>query len=215
RALMLHPLEDLLGFQIEATDGLIGHLVGVYFDDARWTVRYLVVKTSSHELALSPDVVSSSDARTRTFLVRMTKQEVEASPAIDHENPMVLELRRSQELIGYHLHALDGQSGHVDDLIIDDNWAIRYLAVDTSSWWFGAHVMIAPRWIRAVRWADHLVDLAVTTDVIEHSPRWRPGYPITSDYESDLLVYYQHRESWSGDARSNETPLVPAHPDLT
>jgi hypothetical protein len=122
-------------------------------------------------------------------------------------------LRSSREVIGYHLHAIDDTLGHVEDFVIDDEtWSVRYLAVDTSNWWFGGHVLISPRWIRAVRWPERLVDLAVTRDVIKRSPTWTPTYPITQDYEDKLLEYYHDRQAWSVDRRSNEAPLVPNAP---
>jgi hypothetical protein len=42
---MLLALKELHGYQIEATDGVMGHVVGAYFDDETWIIRYLVVKT--------------------------------------------------------------------------------------------------------------------------------------------------------------------------
>jgi hypothetical protein len=42
-------------------------------------------------------------------------------------------LRSCSAVMGYHLHAKDGDVGHVDDFLVDDRtWAIRYLVVNTS-----------------------------------------------------------------------------------
>jgi len=39
---------------------------------------------------------------------------------------------------GYHVHATDGEIGHVENLLLDDaNWHINYLIIDTKNWWFG------------------------------------------------------------------------------
>ena len=259
---MLHTLNKLRGFQIDATDGIIGRIAGVYFDDVQWAVRYLVVNTGSwldaREVLISPTALGATDGQTRTLAARLTKKQVEGSPSIDLDRPVSRQqeaavsdhygwpeywnmglwenripatmaamqahanepappredsdphLRSSREVIGYHLHAIDDTLGHVEDVVIDDEtWTIRYLAVDTSNWWLGGHVLISPRWIRAVRWLERMVDLAVTRDVIKHSPTWTPSYPITQDYEDKLLDYYHHRQAWSVDRRSNETPLVP------
>ena len=49
----------------------------------------------------------------------------------------------------YRIEASDGGIGHVQGLLLDeDTWAIRYLIVDTSNWWLGHQVLIAPQWIR-------------------------------------------------------------------
>lgn len=64
-------------------------------------------------------------------------------------------LRSTREVIGYHIQALDGEIGHVEDFIVDDaNWAIRYMVVDTRNWWPGKKVLVSPQWIKAVSWGS-------------------------------------------------------------
>ncbi|MFC1494211.1 PRC-barrel domain-containing protein [Thermodesulfobacteriota bacterium] len=44
-------------------------------------------------------------------------------------------LRSTHDVSGHHIQASDGEIGHVDDFIIDDEtWAIRYLIIDTQNW---------------------------------------------------------------------------------
>jgi len=55
-------------------------------------------------------------------------------------------LRSIREVSGYHIHATDGELGHVEDFVIDDEtWAIRYLIVDTRNWLPGKKILIAPQ----------------------------------------------------------------------
>jgi len=64
-------------------------------------------------------------------------------------------LRSTREVIGYRLQATDGELGHVEDFLVeDDSWVIRYIVVDTSNWWFGRKVRISPGWIREVSWSQ-------------------------------------------------------------
>ena len=45
-------------------------------------------------------------------------------------------LRSCRAVMKYHVHASDGDLGHVAGMLVDDEtWAIRYLIVDTSNWW--------------------------------------------------------------------------------
>jgi uncharacterized protein YrrD len=44
---MLRTMKDLQGYAIRATDGDIGYVKDVYFDDQRWVVRYLIVESRS------------------------------------------------------------------------------------------------------------------------------------------------------------------------
>jgi hypothetical protein len=55
-------------------------------------------------------------------------------------------LRSTKEVAGYRIGAADGEVGHVEDFVVDDEeWAIRYVGVDTSNWLPGKKVLISPR----------------------------------------------------------------------
>lgn len=71
----------------------------------------------------------------------------------DVEDP---HLRSLNEVVGYHIEALDGSMGHVDDFLFDDEtWLIEALVVDTRNWLPGKHVMIPPDWVEDVDWSLH------------------------------------------------------------
>ena len=62
-------------------------------------------------------------------------------------------LRSTQDVSGHDIQAEDGEIGHVEDFIIDDEtWAIRYLIIDTRNWWPGKKVLVSPQWIERVSW---------------------------------------------------------------
>ncbi len=64
-------------------------------------------------------------------------------------------LRSTRDVSGHHVQATDGEIGHVEDFIIDDEtWAIRYLIVDTHNWWPGKKVLVSPQWIERVSWNE-------------------------------------------------------------
>jgi hypothetical protein len=47
-------------------------------------------------------------------------------------------LRSIKQLYGDELRATDGEIGHIKDFYFDDqNWAVRYVVVDTGSWLSG------------------------------------------------------------------------------
>lgn len=57
--------------------------------------------------------------------------------------------RSVQRLYGETLAALDGEIGKVKDFYFDNqNWAVRYLVVDTDSWLPGREVLVS----RSRRW---------------------------------------------------------------
>lgn len=60
-------------------------------------------------------------------------------------------------LTGYRVHALDGEAGYVQDPLIDCRTpAVPALVIDTSCWWTGHCVFIAPHWVTDVRSTDRV-----------------------------------------------------------
>ena len=77
-------------------------------------------------------------------------------------------LRSTHAVSGYHIQALDGEIGHVEDFIIDDEtWAIRYLMVNTHNFWPGRKVLISPQWIENVSWDESKVFVNLSRDAIK------------------------------------------------
>ena len=94
--------------------------------------------------------------------------EQEASASGRRDDP---HLRSKRQVISYHIHATDGEIGHVEDFIVDDEtWAIRFLVVDTRNWLPGKKVLLSPQWIKHVEWADSSVHLGLTRESIKNSP---------------------------------------------
>ena len=84
-------------------------------------------------------------------------------------------LRSTREVTGYHIDATDGEIGHVEDFIVDDQtWQIGYIVIDTHNWLPGKKVMIAPQWIVKVRWSEKKVHVALQRQTIENSPEFEP-----------------------------------------
>jgi len=100
-------------------------------------------------------------------------------------------LRSIAEVTGYHVHASDGEIGHVQDFLVDEvSWEVRYLVIDTSNWWFGQHVLISPSAVKSVDWSDRHVRLVIARDHVKTSPPWSPAQAIDDDYERRLHDHY-------------------------
>ncbi len=89
---MLWSTEELRGMQLVALDGDVGHVRDLYFDDARWAVRYLVVRTGGwlggRDVLLSPHSVERLDRQHGRVHLTLTRREIEASPSIDADKPV-------------------------------------------------------------------------------------------------------------------------------
>lgn len=99
-------------------------------------------------------------------------------------------LRSASRVLGHVIRATDGDLGHVDNLLFDDvSWAIRYLVVDTSNWWFGKHVLIAPEWITDISWADRSVAVNLSRQRVKAAPEYDRAEHVDRQWEA---AYYQH-----------------------
>jgi len=98
----------------------------------------------------------------------------------EHDDP---HLRSCSTVTGYHIKSQDGEIGHVQGWLVDEEtWAIRYIVVDTSNWWLGHKVLVAPEWIREVSWADSIVSVNMTQQAIRERPHpgIHPCHPIAN-----------------------------------
>ena len=106
-------------------------------------------------------------------------------------------LRSTGTVTGYNLQAQDGEIGHVEDFIIDDEtWAIRYLVVDTKNWWPGKHVLVSPQWIDRVSWEESKVFVNLSREIIKQSPEYTPE-SLNRDYETKLFRHYERQGYWA------------------
>jgi len=106
-------------------------------------------------------------------------------------------LRSTDEVIGYHIHAKDGEIGHVDDFIVeDDTWIIRYMLVDTRNWLPGRKVLISPQWIEKIEWNEKQVRILLLRKIIENGPEYDGKYPVSREYENQLYELYGVRKYW-------------------
>lgn len=264
---MLRSLNDLESYTIGATDGQVGKVTDVYFEDLSWTVRYLIVDTgtwlSSRKVLISPISIREADWANHTLPVSISMAQVKSSPDIDtdqpvsrqhetqylayygyapywdggglwgagmlpyamapgyigladnweaelsaleaytkterarisHENP---HLRSAKAIVGYRIHATDGEIGHVADFLVDDEtWAIRYLVVNTSNWWIGNKVLVAPSWITGVHWADQHVTIAMTREAIMTAPTYDSAAALNRDMEAGLYEHHGRLGYWA------------------
>ena len=79
-------------------------------------------------------------------------------------------LHKTSRLLGLHLHATDGVIGHVDDFLVDPNWQVRYLVIDTSNWIGGKSVLISPSAIERIDVEAQEIRVTLTRAEIEASP---------------------------------------------
>jgi hypothetical protein len=125
------------------------------------------------------------------------------SPEEPSSPPSDAHLRSAREVLGYQLRGTDDRIGHVADFIVDDrSWAIRYLVIDTSHWWFGKRVLVAPSWAKRISWEEKTVFVDLSREAVKASPEWIPTEAVNREYETHLHDYYGRPVYWEDPARA-------------
>lgn len=106
-------------------------------------------------------------------------------------------LRSTRDVSGHGIQATDGEIGHVEDFILDDQtWSIRYLVIATQNWLPGKKVLVSPRWIDRVSWSESKVFLHLSRESIKFSPEYTEDLLVTRDYEISLHHHHNREGYW-------------------
>ena len=101
---MKRNLDNFIGCTIGGTDGKIGKVKEFYFDDASWTIRYIIVETGSwlegRKVLLSPQSIVNTDWKEKILNVDLTMEQVKNSPDIDTDQPVFRQQER--DLYSYY-----------------------------------------------------------------------------------------------------------------
>jgi hypothetical protein len=131
------------------------------------------------------------------------KEELRAATAHPPRTPDDCHLRSSNVILGYRVHATDGDIGHVDDLLVDDQtWAIRYLIVNTGHWWSDRRVLVAPQWIEDVSWSRATVSVDLTRHAVKGAPPYDSEAQLDRQREQALHDHYERPGHWTVRTRS-------------
>ncbi len=115
----LFSARELGKCNIEASDGKIGSVDDLFFDDEYWTIRYVVVDTGSwlrpgRRVLVSPHSIEDLNVEERLLKLRLSKQSIENGPEVDADKPV--SRRMEEKLARYYnwpLYWLPGSLGLV------------------------------------------------------------------------------------------------------
>ena len=120
--------------------------------------------------------------------VALNRANTETTQHYDHH------LRSYEEVVGYEIHATDGDIGKIKGMLLDEEtWAIRYCVV---YWWADHKVVIAPQWIQEVNWEDSKVYVNLTQQQIKYAPVFDPAVPFNRDHEKGIHSHYGRKGYW-------------------
>ena len=84
----------------------------------------------------------------------------------------------SGSLVGYHVHATDGDIGKIDEA--SDEVGTSRIVVDTGPWIFGRKVVLPAGTVQRVDDADRMVYVDLTKDQIKNSPELDESTRVTT-----------------------------------
>jgi PRC-barrel domain len=89
---MLQSIKQFYGNKLGAFDGDLGHMKDFYFDDRNWAIRYVVADTGNwltgRQVLISPYAFDGVDRTEKILRVKLTRKEIENSPAIETHKPV-------------------------------------------------------------------------------------------------------------------------------
>lgn len=126
-------------------------------------------------------------------------------------------LRSIQSLIGYRIHAKDGEIGKVKDFYFDDGkWTIRYFVVDTGNFLPGRKVLISPFFAFGTNtpdWKSKTFPIDLTKAQIEASPSIEADKPVSRQHFIDLHQHYGWTPYWEN-SMAVVPPVAPIAPEI-
>jgi uncharacterized protein YrrD len=92
------------------------------------------------------------------------------------ESLVDVRLRSANDLGGYHVKAGDGEVGHVEDLLLDDDlYRILFLVLEVNGWLFGKKVLTGPSLISRVDWATSTVHVDANRQALKNAQEYNPN----------------------------------------
>jgi hypothetical protein len=145
-----------------------------------------------------PVLLHSAGLLPNIYLMAETEKSKHDSESTRHEiaHP---HLRSTREILGYAIHAVDGEVGRINDFIVEDHltWNIHYIVVDTGHWLPGKKVVLHPYWIHNINWHKKQVEVDLKIEKIKNSPIFDPSEPVNREYETVLFDFYGKPKYWS------------------
>jgi hypothetical protein len=108
--------------------------------------------------------------------------------------------RSIKQLYGNKLEALDGEIGRVKSFYFDDqNWAVRYVVVETGTWLTSRQVLLSPQALDNAYPGGKVLTVKLTRKKIEDSPSLEWHKPVSRQFEEEYYRYYGWPRYWQGD----------------
>jgi hypothetical protein len=152
------------------------------------------------QVLILPFVVGRPDWELKRVPVLLTCEQIRTSPPLAFDLPLSRQyeadmkragshLRSMREVLGYAIHAKDGEAGLVEDLIVEDTlWGVHYAVVGVKHP-HSRSILVRPESIRSISWHSKAAWVNLTRAEIANSPEFDPAKPVNRG-EHGLCDYY-------------------------
>ena len=194
---MIIANNQLNEFSLRASDGSIGQVRDLYFNDDDWAIRYLVVETGNwftrHQVLIPTAALDSIDATNKVIQVSLTRDQVKHSPDVDCDMPVSRQhqtdlsgyygfpsylegvqrpsdphLRSAEALNGYAARSNRDEIGHVKQFLLDDDgWRVVAVVLKTGTWWQGDLMRIETDGIETIDWDSSSIEVIASREKLE------------------------------------------------
>ncbi len=94
-------------------------------------------------------------------------------------------------MLGSSILAKDGEIGKTYNVFFDDrSWEVRYLVVETGSWFTRRKVLISRAALGRAVWAEKTVPVLLTRQQVQDSPDVDADQPVSRQQELELARHY-------------------------
>jgi sporulation protein YlmC with PRC-barrel domain len=109
-----------------------------------------------------------------------------------------ISLHGMDEVLSYRIRATDTFIGGVGDWLIDEDWFIRYLVVDTRRWLPSRDVLVPVAAVSDIDPFDSEVHVKLHSETIRESPEFDPDAdePLNREWEERVFAHYGLNKYW-------------------
>ena len=167
-------MNRLRGRRITGSDGPIGVLNDVYFDAARWRVRYLALEPAAPARAARLIVPAAS-----AHIEGISEEELIVGlsrSAIPPDARPERHLLSAREAASLRIQTADGPAASIEDVLVGIDWSIAGFLVAVRHWVLpGSPVELAPGAVERLDRERRLLCVRLTHQEIQRLPRaaWR------------------------------------------
>lgn len=154
----------------------------------------------------------------RTFSIHHVKHDLS-------DEYVMKTLYKLKNISGFKLHAIDGEIGHLVEILFDDQtWTIRYFVVSTSNWFSNEKVLVSPTFVNEVDEENKQLIINLSLEEIKNCPPLDSEKPVSMHYEEQYYRYFNWEPYWTNSPFFNVQPYLdedyldsdeqPEHPHL-